>query len=134
MVKEGSVDKKSFQAIDGIVAEASSDASKRQVGENSQFNHHNYYNGIRNKIVKEGNLRSLATNTNSFGRVFKKDLEESNANLKPEVARDFSWTQSFEEAKARATKRFGNGKNFTYQEQRFTTDAPMQEVSEDEFA
>ena len=198
MVKEGSVDKKSFQAIDSIVAEASSDASKRQVGENSQFNHHNYYNGIRNKIVKEGNLRSLATNTNSFGRVFKKDLEESilagsyekmgigkdankldsmdptpdtpitpedaqqiarmifedeqmlgdyvaeyytnyaeqnfNANLKPEVARDFSWTQSFEEAKARATKRFGNGKNFTYQEQRFTTDAPMQEVSEDEFA
>ena len=222
MVKEGSVDKKSFQAIDSIVAEASSDASKRQVGENSQFNYHNYYNGIRNKIVKEGNLRSLATNTNSLGKTFKEDLIESlkkvsyedmgvpyansrekasfetneknekfksmdptpgdgpidengvatnkitkedaeqiqrmifadeqllgdyvaeyytnfaeqnfNANLKPEVARDFSWTQSFEEAKARATKRFGNGKNFTYQEQRFTTDAPMQEANEDEFA
>ena len=198
MVQEGSVDKKSFEAIDTLVAQASKDATGRQVGENSQFNHHNYYNGIRNKIVKEGNLRSLATNTNSFGRVFKKDLEESilagsyekmgigrdankldsmdptpdtpitpedaqqiarmifedeqmlgdyvaeyytnyaeqnfNANLKPEVARDFSWAQSFEEAKAMATKRFGNGKNFTYQEQRFTTDAPVQEVNEDEFA
>jgi hypothetical protein len=222
MVKEGSVDKKSFQAIDGIVAEASSDASKRQVGENSQFNYHNYYNGIRNKIVKNGNLRSLATNTNSLGTTFKEDLIASlkkvsyedmgvpyansrerasfetneknekfksmdptpgdgpidengvatnkitkedaeqiqriifadeqmlgdyvaeyytnfaeqnfNANLKPEVAQDFSWTQSPGEAKAMATKRFGNGKNYTYQGQRFSTDTPVQEVNEDEFA
>jgi len=201
MVQEGAVDTKSFEAIDTLVAQASKDATSRQVGENSQFNHHNYYNGIRNKIVKNGNLRSLATNTNSFGRVFKKDLEESilagsyekmgigkdaekldsmdptpdtpitpedaqqiarmifqdeqllgdyvaeyytnyaeqnfNANLRPEVAQDFSWTQSLEEAKARATKRFGNGKNFTYQGQRFTTDTPVasiQEDSEDEFA
>ncbi len=201
MVQEGAVDTKSFEAIDTLVAQASKDATSRQVGENSQFNHHNYYNGIRNKIVKGGNLRSLATNTNSFGRVFKKDLEESilagsyekmgigkdaekldsmdptpdtpitpedaqqiarmifqdeqllgdyvaeyytnyaeqnfNANLRPEVAQDFSWTQSLEEAKARATKRFGNGKNFTYQGQRYTTDTPVasiQEDSEDEFA
>jgi len=199
MVKEGGVDKKSFSSLETLITEAASDAKNRQIGENSQFNHFNYFNSIKNNIVKNGNLRSIATNTNPFGRVFANDLEESilkgsyekmglntsqvdnmdptpetpitaedarqisqlilddkemltdyvseyytnfaeqnfNANLKPEVAQDFSTAQSFEEAKAMATRRFGNGKNFTYQGQRFTTDAPVastQEDSEDEFA
>ena len=77
MVKDASVDDKSFEAIQGIIANAALEAESRQIGESSEFNHQSIFNNMKQQIVSKGNLRSLAQNTNPFGRTFEKDLAEA---------------------------------------------------------
>ena len=77
MVKDASVDEASFQAIQGIIANSALEAESRQVGESSEFNHQSVFNNMKQQIVSKGNLRSLAQNTNPFGRTFEKDLAEA---------------------------------------------------------
>ena len=77
MVKEASVDKASFGAIQSIVANAAVRAEGIKPGESSDFNYKKNYNNIKQQIVSKGNLRSLAQNTNPFGRVFVEDLAEA---------------------------------------------------------
>ena len=77
MVKQASVDENSFSAIRSVVANAALTAEQIQPGENNEFNYKKNYNNIRQQIVAKGNLRSLAQNTNPFGRVFVEDLAEA---------------------------------------------------------
>lgn len=77
MVKEASVDDASFSAIQSIVANSAVAASNIQPGENNEFNYNKNYNNIKQQIIVKGNLKSLARNTNPFGRVFMTDLTEA---------------------------------------------------------
>ena len=198
MVKDASVDDKSFEAIQGIIANAALEAESRQIGESSEFNHQSIFNNMKQQIVSKGNLRSLAQNTNPFGRTFEKDLAEAiatssyeelgigsavkdkgkleamdptpktpitkedaqvivknvledrelltnyvteyytnlaeqnfNNNLKPEVAINFDYKLTFEEAQIAARKRFGPGKMFTYMGKRHSTNTQA-DIAQDE--
>lgn len=198
LVKNASVDKDSFKAIEGIVANAAVTAQNIQAGESNEFNYRKHYNNIKQQIVSKGNLRSLAQNTNPFGRVFVEDLAEAimsssyedmgipsavkdkgklesldptpktpineadaevivrsiyndqkmlgdyvseyytnlteqnfNDNLKPEVAQNFDYKLTFEEAFAAARKRFGPNRKFNYQGVSHSTNTP-QDNSKDE--
>ena len=202
MVNEAAVDEKSFQAIEAIVANAAVDGEQKQIGEDSKFKYKSYFNNIKQQIVSKGNLRSLAQNTNTFGRSFEKDLSEAimttsyeelgvgmggkdrdklesmdptprtpitsrdaqaivqrvlqdrellvdyvteyytnfaeqnfNNSLKPEVARNFDYKLTLEEAHTSARRRFGPGRNFTYRDNVYSTNTPEDTAKdENEFA
>lgn len=202
MVKGAGVDKASFNAIRAIVADNAIKAENIQLGENNEFNYKKNYNNMKQQIVAKGNLRSLAQNTNPFGRVFIEDLAEAimttsyedlgiasarkdkgkleamdptpktpinmadaevivrsiynnpkmlteyvseyytnmaeqnfNDNLKPEVAQNFDFKLTQQEALASARKRFGSGKTFTYKGNVYSTNTEQDTAKdEDEFA
>ena len=202
MVNEAAVDEKSFQAIEAIVANAAVDGEQKQIGEDSKFKYKSYFNNIKQQIVSKGNLRSLAQNTNTFGRSFEKDLTEAimtasyeelgvgmggkdrdqlesmdptpktpitvvdaqaivqtvlqdrellvdyvteyytnfaeqnfNNSLKPEVARNFDYKLTLDEAQVAARRRFGPDRNFTYKGGIYSTNTPEDTAKdENEFA
>ena len=202
MVENASIDRSSFNAIESIVANAAIKAEGIQMGENNEFNYKKNYNNIKQQIVSKGNLRSLAQNTNPFGRVFMEDLVEAimsssyeemgipsaikdkgkiqasdptpntpinpgdaqviarsiyndkklltnyvseyytnmveqnfNDNLKPDVAQNFDFKLTPQEALASARKRFGPGKTFTYKGNVYSTDTDQDTAKdENEFA
>ena len=202
MVEGASVDTASFKAIESVVANSAIKAEGMQVGENNEFNYKKSYNNIKQQIVSKGNLRSLAQNTNPFGRVFMEDLVEAilsssyenmgipsavkdkgkiqasdptpntpinpgdaqviakaiyndkklltnyvseyytnmveqnfNDNLKPDVAQNFDFKLTPQEALASARKRFGPGKTFTYQGSVYSTNTDQDTAKdENEFA
>lgn len=202
MVNEAAVDEKSFQAIEAIVANAAVDGEQKQIGEDSNFKYKSYFNNIKQQIVSKGNLRSLAQNTNTFGRSFEKDLAEAimtasyeelgvgmggkdrdqlesmdptprtpitsrdaqvivkrvlqdrellvdyvteyytnfaeqnfNNSLKPEVASNFDYKLTLDEAQVAARRRFGPDRNFTYKGGIYSTNTPEDTAKdENEFA
>jgi hypothetical protein len=202
MVDNASVDKASFGAIQSIVANTAIRAEAIQPGENNEFNYKKSFNNIKQQIVSKGNLRSLAQNTNPFGRVFMEDLVEAilsssyeemgipsgvkdkgkiqasdptprtpinpgdaqviaksiyndkklltnyiseyytnmaeqnfNDNLKPEVAQNFDFKLTQQEALASARRRFGPGKTFSYRGNVYSTSTDQDTAKdEDEFA
>ena len=202
MVDSARVDQSSFRAIESIVANAAIKAEGIQMGENNEFNYKKSFNNIKQQIVSKGNLRSLAQNTNPFGRVFMEDLVEAimsssyeqigipsavrdkgkiqasdptpntpinpgdaeviarsiyndkklltnyvseyytnmveqnfNDNLKPDVAQNFDYKLTLEEALKSARKRFGPNKTFTYKDKVYSTTTDKEkEKDENEFA
>ena len=202
MVKEAGVDKASFNAIRAIVADNAIKAENIQLGENNEFNYKKNYNNMKQQIIAKGNIRSLAQNTNPFGRVFAEDLAEAimttsyedlgiggarkdkgkleamdptpktpinmadaevivrsiynnpkmlteyvseyytnmaeqnfNDNLKQEVAQNFDFKLTQQEAFVSARKRFGSGKTFTYKGNVYSTNTEQDTAKdEDEFA
>jgi hypothetical protein len=77
LVKSRYVDEASKSSIQTLIEDSSRQASDVQKGEDATFNYQKEYNNVKEKIVENGDIKSLATDKIFGNRVFKDDLMAS---------------------------------------------------------
>ena len=71
------VDQASKATIKGLIEDSMRTAETIQQGEDSTFNYQKEYNNIKQKVINNGDVRSLATDRIFGDRVFKDDLQSA---------------------------------------------------------
>ncbi len=77
MVNDIKVDQNSKESFDGLLEGVINEAGNLNAGDSITFDKDKYSNLIKNNIIENGNLRSLARHKIFGGRSFKKDLKEA---------------------------------------------------------
>ena len=77
IVNDIKVDQNSKESFDGLLEGVINEAGNLNAGDDITFDKDKYSNLIKNNIIENGNLRSLARHKIFGGRSFKKDLKEA---------------------------------------------------------
>ena len=77
LIKGRQVDQGSKAGIKALIDDSIRTSENVQEGENSEFNYQKEYNNIKNKVINQGDIRSLATDKIFGDRVFKDDLQSA---------------------------------------------------------
>ena len=77
LINENKIDEAAKEGIMAIIENSMRKAQQVNPGENSDFNYQKEFNNIYNKIISQGNLKSLSTDKIFGNRIFKDDLEKT---------------------------------------------------------